>query len=150
MAGETIWFKAYLFFGFLPSDLSANFIAELIDQNNHIILQKKLPVLSATVSGYFDVPDTLSQGNYILRAYTPWMLNFDEAYIYRKPLFIYKPSQQKIIPAKESIDYRVDFFPEGGELIRNVINVVAFKATDNRGMPGSDKWSFIRSIRCRD
>jgi len=63
------------------------------------------------------------------------MLNFDEAYIFRKPLFIYKPSLQKIIPVKESIDYRVDFFPEGGELIRNVINVVAFKATDNRGMP---------------
>lgn len=135
MAGETIWFKAYLFFGFLPSDLSANFIAELIDQNNHIILQKKLPVLSATVNGFFDLPDTLSQGNYVLRAYTPWMLNFDEAFIYRKPIFIYKPSLQKISPAKQTVDYRVDFFPEGGELIRNVVNVVAFKATDNQGMP---------------
>ncbi len=135
MAGETIWFKAYLFFGFLPSDLSANFVAELIDQNNHIILQKKLPVLSATVNGFFDVPDTLTQGNYVLRAYTPWMLNFDEAFIYRKPFFIYKPTQQKISPVNESIDYRVDFFPEGGELIRNVVNVVAFKATDYQGMP---------------
>ena len=135
MAGETLWFKAYLFFGFLPSDLSANFIAELIDQNNHVILQKKLPVLAATVNGYFDLPDTLSQGNYVLRAYTPWMLNFDDAFIYRKPIFIYKPSLQKAGVAKQAVEYRVDFFPEGGELIRNVVNVVAFKATDNQGMP---------------
>jgi len=135
IAGETIWFKAYLMDGFLPSDLSANFIAEITDQNNRVILQKKLPVLSATVAGNFDLPDSLAQGNYIFRAYTPWMLNFDEAFVFRKSVFVYKPSIKTAVAANETANNHIDLFPEGGEVVSNIVNVIAFKATDKQGSP---------------
>lgn len=135
MAGETIWFKAYLFNGFAPSDLSANFITELIDQRNQVVLSKRLPIIGGTVSGNFDLPDTLAQAQYTIRAYTPWMLNFDEAYIFRKPILVYKPSTQFNNAPTADMDYRIHFFPEGGDLVAGIVNVLAFKATDGTGMP---------------
>ena len=75
LAGETVWFKAYLLAGFVPSDLSANFFIELINGNNQIILQKRFPILSGTAIGNLDLPDSMPAGNYLVRAYTPWMLN---------------------------------------------------------------------------
>lgn len=135
MAGETIWFKAYMFSGFAPSDLSANFIVELVNDRNQVVMHKKLPVIAGTVNGNFDLPDTISLGNYTVRAYTPWMLNFDEAYIYRKAILIYKPSTS-ITNVNRPV-YKFDLFPEGGDLVAGVVNVVAFKASDNRGMPAT-------------
>jgi hypothetical protein len=135
MAGETSWFKAYLFSGFLPSDLSANFIAELVDPNGRVVMRKKMPIISATVSGNFELPDTLAQGSYTVRAYTPWMLNFDDGFIFRKSIYIYKPGPGKNVERQNTGNNRIDFFPEGGELAAGVVNVVAFKATDAFGMP---------------
>ncbi|MFM9908511.1 MAG: hypothetical protein ACKVOW_04145, partial [Chitinophagaceae bacterium] len=120
LAGETIWFKAYLLNGFLLSDLSANLMVELINENNRIILEKRLPVLAGTVNGNFDLPDSLLPGNYIVRAYTPWMLNFDKNFLYHKSIYIYKPVQTEAQQQKSNSSYIVNFFPEGGDLVNGV------------------------------
>ena len=135
LAGETIWFKVYLLNGFMLSDLSANLMVELINENNKIVLEKKLPVLAGTVVGNFDLPDSLLPGHYIIRAYTPWMLNFDKSFLYHKSIYIYKPVQTESPQQKSNSSYLVNFFPEGGDLVNGVINVMAFNSTDQYGMP---------------
>lgn len=137
LAGETVWFKAYLLAGFVPSDLSANFFIELINGNNQIILQKRFPILSGTAIGNLDLPDSMPAGNYLVRAYTPWMLNFDEDFLYRKSFFIYKPGEKNTTPVKDKPPYQVHFFPEGGDIVNGVVNVVAFRASDHQGLPVS-------------
>src|SRR5690242_13192602 len=64
VAGETIWFKAYLYSNGLPSTLSNNFYLQLISQNGKLIANKKYPIKGATANGDIELPDSLPQGYY--------------------------------------------------------------------------------------
>jgi hypothetical protein len=88
--GDTIWFKAYLFSAayFMPSNKSGLLYIELDDDNNKTIKRIMVPVAYGLSWGNIalDAKD-LSAGNYIIRAYTNWMRNFDEDYIFRKSFY---------------------------------------------------------------
>ncbi len=137
VAGETIWFKGYLFSGFVPSDLSTNFYFQLTDQSGKIVGKKLFPIFSGTVQGSFVLPDTLTTGNYTITAFTPWMLNFDKDFLYSKTVYVYGRKQQKPQQGRADEQYSVYFFPEGGDLVKGVVNVVAFKGVDRFGKPAS-------------
>src|SRR5580693_6755443 len=57
-AGETVWFKAYIFTGADPSLLSRNFYAELSDPSGTILQRKIYPVTESSTAGNFDLPLT--------------------------------------------------------------------------------------------
>lgn len=134
-SGETLFFKAYLLSGFFPSALSANFFAELTDEQGNVKGKVKLPVLSGTVSGSLSLPEDLPAGHYQFKAYTPWMLNFDPGFLYTKWITVY--NDRTIATARPAAAGKeiVGFFPEGGNLVAGVVNVVAFKVTDAQGLP---------------
>ena len=77
VAGETIWFKAYLLNDGKPSGLSNNLYLQFADARGNIVSTKCFPVLGAVSKGSIDVPDSLPQGNYYIRALTPEMFNYD-------------------------------------------------------------------------
>lgn len=133
--GETIWFKAYLFSGLLPSPISRNFYTELIDPATGKVLQRKItPIFEASTAGFFDLPLTLTNTSLIFKAYTTWMLNFDTAFVYSKNIrVVNKNTVADKIPADNKTTLK--FFPEGGDMIAELSNPVAFKATDSYGLP---------------
>ena len=135
-AGETIWFKAYLFSGFSLSVNSKNFYAELINDQGNIVQRKVYPITESSSVGNFDLPDSMPAGNLIFRGYTTWMLNFDTAFIYQKSITI---TNKAGVLEKQKTDvvksYSIQFFPEGGNLVNSLTSVVAFKANDELGMP---------------
>lgn len=136
VAGETIWFKAYLYSNGSPSGISNNFYLQFTDGYGKIISSKKYPVMGAVAKGNIDIPDSLPQGNYYIRALTPNMLNFDEAFIYKKNIFVFKPTAtqtKETVPAPQNISLK--FFPESGNLVDGLLTVVAFKAVDQWGIP---------------
>ncbi|HTQ27635.1 MAG TPA: hypothetical protein VMI35_05885 [Puia sp.] len=132
--GETIWFKAYLFTGADPSTISKNFYAELSDGSGNLLQRKISPLLESSAAGNFDIPAGIKTSHLHVRAYTTWMLNFDTAFIYEKniPLAIVSEDTVKTNKASES---HFQFFPEGGEVIAGLENTIAFKATDQSGLP---------------
>lgn len=133
--GETIWFKAYLFSGLLPSGLSHNFYTELIDPATGKVLQRKItPIFEASTAGSFDLPVTTTNTSLIFKAYTTWMLNFDTAFVYSKNIRIVN---KNTVADKTPADNKttITFFPEGGDMIAELSNPVAFKATDRFGVP---------------
>lgn len=86
--GEAIWFKGYMKY-FIPEmrdSLSRLLYVELINANKKIIYTRILPIDSGRVSGDILLSDTISSGDYFLRAYTQWMLNYDPKSIFIKPL----------------------------------------------------------------
>jgi hypothetical protein len=135
VAGETIWFKAYLYSNGRPGTLSNNFFLQLIDPLGKVIIMKKYPVTGSTVSGNIDLPDSLKQGDYYIRALTAGMLNNDEAFIYKKNIFIYSPSNATGADIKQVQKISLQFFPESGHLVDGILSVVGFKATDQWGTP---------------
>lgn len=135
VAGETIWFKAYIYNNGKPGSLSDNLYFQLADSKGHIIINSKIPVLGAVAKGNIDLPDSLSQGNYYIRAFTPNMMNTDEPFLYRKNIFVFKPSavNQKTTAPGQTVS--VQFFPESGQLVDGIVSTVAFKAVDQWGTP---------------
>ena len=134
--GETVWFKAYLYSNSVPSGISKNFYLQVLDQKGRVLLNRKYPVMGAVAKGNFNLPDTISAGEYYLRAFTPGMLNYGDALLYKKKLLVFKPPLNSLKGA-ESLANNIDlqFFPESGYLVESLKSVVAFRATDQWGVP---------------
>ncbi len=130
--GETIWFKAYLFTGNTPSVISKTIYAELFDDKGKLLERKSAPALMSSAAAAFDLPTNLSSSVIYIRAYTKWMLNFDSTFLYTKaiPIATAKKNAKEI-----NSNFSLQFFPESGYLIQNVLSRVAFKATDNICLP---------------
>jgi hypothetical protein len=154
MAGDTIWFKAYLFSGGFPGGSSTGLHVEVFNPEGGLVQRKYYPMLKGGVSlGDLELKDSLPKGLYTVRAYTEWMSNFDPAFFYKFTFPLYgvstaAPARNKNSrpaasgspagslsaqsPAKA---IAVQFLPEGGDAVTNVATNVAFRATDERGLP---------------
>lgn len=144
VAGETIWFKAYIVSGFLPSPFSFSLNIELINDSGVIVEKKILPVINSVASGNFDLDTNSPQSNYTVRAYSRHMINFGESNFYTQIIPVFNPAdtRQNVIPAKE---YTCYFLPESGNLIGGLKNTVAFKCTDQWGYPASAEGKIVNS-----
>jgi hypothetical protein len=87
----------------LPSGLSRIIYAEMLDRSNNPVAQLKIFADGTTGNGRFTVPDTLSSGNYIIRAYTRWMLNFSENLFSYKIISVINPFKKFTGPAANNI-----------------------------------------------
>jgi hypothetical protein len=126
-AGETVWFKAYLFSKNMPSPVSTNFYTELLDGTGKLIEKKVYPVYESGAAGSFDLPRDIKGEGVLFRAFTTWMLNFDTAFLYTKYLRISKPEGNAAPTVSAPTTLR--FLPEGGDWVATLPSVVAFKAT---------------------
>lgn len=135
-AGDVIWFKAYLISEYLPDTISSVLHVELVDNSMKVIDRKSLPVFLGTSTGQFELSDSLASGMYLIRAYTPTMLNYDHAYIFQQQVRIHGQRKQNSDPSSNDKNaIRVEFFPEGGNLVTSLSNTIAFKASDKKGQP---------------
>ena len=133
-AGETIWFKAYLTADDLIAPLSKTVYAELIDEKGNILQKKMMPVYEAGAASNFDVPENAENTRLFIRAYTAWMLNFDAELLYLKPLQIIGAAS-KLKKTGVPATYTLSLFAEGGDLVEGINCRMAFKATDQAGIP---------------
>ena len=134
LAGETIWFKAYLYSEYLPDTISTTLYIELLDGSSAIISRKILPVVFGNTYGQIELPDTLATSSYFIRAYSPTMLNHDPEFIYKRNIIIYGKKNNSEAKRKEKM-LRLEFFPEAGNFTSGFLNTIAFKATDENGLP---------------
>ena len=89
-SGDTLRFKAYLLQGtsLKPSRKSGVMYVEIANDSSKLITRIMVPC-NDVISGNIALDDKyMPQGTYILRAYTNWMRNFNETYVFRK-LFYY-------------------------------------------------------------
>jgi hypothetical protein len=132
---ETIWYKVYILAGNELSALSKNVYVEWYDTTGKMLSQTVAPLFQASAKGSFDVPANYT-GNFLhVKAYTRWMLNDDSAFIYERDLLINNPvaAQKKNTPAVTRT--KLELFPEGGCLVQGLNTRIAFKATNQFGMP---------------
>jgi hypothetical protein len=142
--GETIWFKAYVFSNNVLSNISRNLYAELLDEQGKVLQRKVTPLISAGGAAAFDLPTDLNAGMLYVRAYTRWMLNFDSSFLFVKaiPILSTKNSSRQ---APAQVKNYLNFFPEGGDLVQGLESRIAFKATDDAGLPYNVKGDILNS-----
>jgi hypothetical protein len=138
-AGDTIYFKAYVTIGERHnlSALSGVLHVDLINTKSKIDKSIKLPIANGVTWGDFALSDSLPTGNYRVRAYTNWMRNEGEGAFFEKIIPVGSTRQQRIPESNTAKLERgkadLQFFPEGGELVADIPNKVAFKALNNKG-----------------
>lgn len=90
---EELWFNlaAYKSDSNECSHLSKVVYIELLNENNLPIKQVKCHLKDGLAQSYFVLPDTLSTGKYLVRAYTRWMNNFSEGLFAKKIVSVINP-----------------------------------------------------------
>lgn len=133
LPGETIWFKAYIMEGIMPTETSKNFYVELADATGNVLQRITSPISIASAKGKFLIPSTFKGTSVHIKAYTSWMLNFDSAFLYHKNIVVVQPTTTTVTKQKPIAS--ITFFPEGGDLINTIENKLAFKANTAYGNP---------------
>lgn len=138
VTGQTIWYKVFGTAYNQNTEISKVVYVQLADANGKVILLNKLPLLSGSADGDIYLPGTLKTGIYQLRGFTAWMLNFEDEFIFSKPVYIHNIADTTdIINSKPARRDNISFFPEGGNLVDSNLCHVAFKATDQYGVPAA-------------
>lgn len=89
--GDTIWFKGYLVNAdyLTPATRSGLLYVELDDVNNMYVTRMLVPLASGLTWGNIALKESdVPPGSYTLRAYTNWMRNFGEDYIFKKQVYV--------------------------------------------------------------
>lgn len=135
---DTIWFKAYVFdaASLGASAKSGLMYIEIADETNRVI-NRNMVSLNAGL-GWGNIPlvdNRFPEGTYTLRAYTNWMRNFDEHYIYSRQFTIDGPLDEDWM-----INSRFELNDKEG--ISNVKTDLAFSTNDGHKM-------FAEELRAR-
>jgi hypothetical protein len=135
LTGEILWFKAYLVDGSYhkPFNLSKVAYVEVLDEALNPVMQAKVELKNGAGSGSLYIPVTLNNGSYHLRAYTNWMKNFSPDYYFDKKITIVNPQRAPVVAKINAMDFDIQFFPEGGELVSGIASKVGFKAVNKSG-----------------
>lgn len=137
ITGDYLWFKIYAVDATYHQKLGVSKVAyvELVDKDNHSVVQTKVSLNGATGDGSVFLPASLSSGNYILRAYTRWMRNFDPSFYFHKAITVVNPFKPLEAPVASQINDAPDvqFFPEGGQLVNGLESKVAFRVVNRAG-----------------
>lgn len=145
--GEDVWFSAYLVNGKSTSltSTSNNLYVELISPKAEVIEQKIIRLDNGLGKGDFKLKDSIPSGWYNIRAYTNWMRNFGDNFVFQKRIFLtnhlkenasYTTRNAGKTPAGLSASKSknsITFFPEGGSLVAGLNSLVAFKTNDDLG-----------------
>lgn len=94
--GEMMWYKVYMNYRYphLRDSLSKTLYIELINSQRKIVRSQLLRLENGFAYGNWIVSDTLSSGNYYLRAYTNLNRNFSADKIFVKPVPVLALTQQ--------------------------------------------------------
>lgn len=135
--GDKIWLKAYQVNG-ITHELNTNFrniFVQLIAENGQVVRNILLFSVKGQAQGNL-ATDSLADGMYTLRAFTKYLENYGEDACFHKKIWINSTKHEVAVPEKEPVDFSqaaIDFLPEGGLLVLNAPNTIAFKAIDEKG-----------------
>ncbi|MCY0969539.1 hypothetical protein [Chryseobacterium wangxinyae] len=120
IAGENLWFKAFVFEGYNLTNISTNLFVELYDKNKNIVDKKMLPLVKGESNGSLTLPETLTEDVYYIRAYTTWMANFSENFQYLQPIEIFNISSPNKLVEDTNTSWSAFLYPESGTFIDGI------------------------------
>lgn len=141
LLNESIWFKGYVYDkkGNIPFITTSNIYVTLYDKDGNTVKTNLYYAENGTFSGHFKITKNLPSGYYFFKAHTNWMKNFieDESFT-SEPIQIINPnSETKPISDNITSTFDLQFLPEGGHCISDVINSIGYKIIncEGKGIP---------------
>ncbi|MFN8241258.1 MAG: hypothetical protein U0X39_10995 [Bacteroidales bacterium] len=146
--GDTIRFTAYIRdrqTGIYETK-SSTLICMVISPASKTADSSRFRISGATASGWLHIPVDATPGIYSVTAFTANMMNYNNRYVFRTPVKVEKQgrpgkSNTEILTSRQtentkeltSSDLRIDFLPEGGNLITGFRQRIGFNATTTTG-----------------
>ena len=142
---DTVWFKAYNLDATHHSSVAKSEVVyvDILDSNGKKVDSKKLYAENTGAASDFIIEREWQPGRYKLRAYTKYMLNQDQEYIYNKEIKIVdiNKAYKEIFTSPDSLESEkqsstvtsltpsldIKFFPESGDLVADIFSRVAIK-----------------------
>ncbi|MBO9732070.1 MAG: hypothetical protein J7623_25740 [Chitinophaga sp.] len=147
IAGEDLWFNAFVLNAgdYTLSTLDNTLYLQLQKAGSDSVLWEEMyPVGNGMSYGHVYLPQTLTDGEYLLKGYTahsffegqPYYYAMARISVFNDPKEI-RARQIRLQQSKATSGGAVQFqlFPEGGNLLAGVPNRVAFKAVNSNGQP---------------
>jgi len=134
--GEMLGFQAYVFDKITKerSMMTSNLYCTITDNEGSIVKEKLILVQNGIASNVFNIDSTFTKDEYTLKAFTNYMLNFDEQnHFEQKFKVIYADKEEEIKLSLNSSKIDLQLLPEGGHLITDVFNNVAVIAKNEKG-----------------
>ncbi len=134
--GQTIWFSAYLV---NENNLKASTISdivktELLDASGEPVALKEWIANDGRVDGNLIIPEDLASGTYVFRAYTAWQHYLPGSKLFEAPIVIQQPGQTLRMDGNAITKQpKIEFFPEGGDLVAGLESRVAFTVSNCQG-----------------
>ncbi|GAB2818110.1 Plug domain-containing protein [Ferruginibacter profundus] len=146
LPGETVWFKAYLYNVNAISIAATNFYAAIYDDKGKLIQQKQYPIVEGSCYGDFVIPDSIESNRIQFRAFTKAMIIEDSTNVYQKIINVYNKANNTENVALNKGEQLL-FFPEGGHVVAELQNYIAFKSTYADGKPAQTNGQIIEVER---
>lgn len=146
-SGETIWLKTYVVDGIrhLQSAKSRIVYVEFISPKDSIVAERRMLITDFGAAADLRISPDWPSGKYLLRAYTQYMRNAEKQYFYQKEIPVwYQNLEDKGNPTAATGDAskvgmnsldrpKLQFYPEGGQLVSGLSNKMGLKVTDQAG-----------------
>jgi hypothetical protein len=150
--GEDMWFKVWLFdsSSFALSNMSQTLDVRIYSSTDSLVWDEKYPINSGRTDGHVYIGDNWKNGEYRIEGYAKSSFYNDstEAIYPRKILIVsrivqldslqqvsYKCDSLQRLSANRINIIKLKFYPEGGNMVNDILGDVAFKATDILGFP---------------
>jgi hypothetical protein len=111
--GDSIFFKAYLLDRTRSYQVNDTLVITLIDQEGLSISTGRFPLNNSQIAGNIDLPDYLTDGNYLLIAYSSPMTGLSSGNLFSKAIEIRNSFDYYLISNVELID---SLYKPGGHL----------------------------------
>ncbi len=109
ISGENIWFRAYLVDAgaHMPVSASRYIYVELINPLDSVVSRVKIRSEDDAYYGHINIPNDVPEGDYTIRAYTHFMQNLDEHYLFTRPVRIGDP-QARLLQVDTNFRFDTD------------------------------------------
>ena len=138
---DTVWFKAYALDAakHIPIERGEVIYLDVVDSKGDRVERKKIFAENLSAASDFIIGREWLPGRYKLRAYTKFMLNQDQEYIFNKEIRIVdinNANEEKLISLDSTNlnqaplsppSLNIKFFPESGDLVAGISSRVAIK-----------------------
>jgi len=143
IAGENLWFNIYLFDRQANSITNHSSIAyfDLLNPDNRKVVEKRINLGKGLGPGHILLPDTLSTGRYMIRAYTRWMSNFMPGNCFVREIFVYNALSNKVLKGRPGLDGLIQPVADRNKTIRNADAGIEIKV--NREQSGRTEITLV-------
>lgn len=133
LAGEIVWFKAFLKADAATTNLNNSRIlyVELLNNAGNPVAQTKIDLTNGFGNGSFYLPLHLATGVYTLAAYSTKLKNAGSGYFFYKEITVVNTIRNN--PSGDSLSNEaaiINFFPESGTMLHNVPAKIGVQVTE--------------------